>query len=78
MEAWTKGADGLLRTTDGAPAPMDAGVKLVPGALEASNVSPVGELVRLIELGRQYELQVRVMRTAQDVDRASDSMLRLS
>lgn len=75
---WTKGNDGLLRTTDGNPAPLDANVKLVPGALEASNVSPVGELVRLIELGRQYELQVRVMRTAQDVDRASDSMLRLS
>lgn len=74
---WVKGADGLLRTADGEPAALDAAVTLVPGALESSNVSPVSELVQLIELARMYEMQVKVMSTARDVDRASDTLVNM-
>lgn len=65
-----KGYDGLMRTSDGQPAPPDASVRLTVGALEGSNVSAVGALVDMIALARRYEAQVRMMRTADETDSA--------
>ena len=45
-----KGEDGLFRTP-GVLEP-DAAVRLIPGALESSNVIAVGEMVQMIELSR--------------------------
>ncbi|GAB6067178.1 flagellar basal body rod protein FlgF [Methylothermus subterraneus] len=72
-----KGLDGLIRLKDGATAPADAGVTLVSGALEGSNVNPVAALVEMIELARRYELQVRMMKTAEDNADASARLLRM-
>ncbi|HCO43985.1 MAG TPA: flagellar biosynthesis protein FlgF, partial [Gammaproteobacteria bacterium] len=64
-DSLVKGADGTLRMPDGAPLPADAAVTLAAGALESSNVSAVGAMVQMIETSRQYELQVRLMQTAE-------------
>jgi len=73
-----KGDDGLVRLRGGGRVEPDASVTLVAGALEASNVNAVESMVRLIELARQYEGQVKMMKTAEDNDRAAAELLRMS
>ena len=73
-----KGPDGLIRTRDGSVAVADASVTLTSGTLEHSNVSVVESMVRMIELARQYEMQVKTMNTAKDNDAASARLLQMS
>lgn len=73
-----KGRDGLFRVQGTAALPAEADVKLVSGALEASNVNAVEAMVNMISLSRQFEMQVKLMRTAQDNEAASAQMLRLA
>ena len=72
-----KGTDGLIRLRGGGKAEADASVTLVSGALEASNVDAVGAMVRLIEISRLYETQVKLMKTAEENDRSASQLLRL-
>jgi len=72
-----KGNDGLFRQKDGEVAEADATVSLLSGALEGSNVNAVGEMTYLISLQRQYELQVKMMKTAEDMDRQHNQVLRI-
>jgi flagellar basal-body rod protein FlgF len=74
----TKGSDGLFRLRDGAEASADGSVRLVAGALESSNVSTAQALVEMIDLARRFELQVKMMQTAEANADASVQMLRLS
>lgn len=76
-EVIEKGADGLLRVTDGVETEPDAGVRLATGSLETSNVNPVESMVRMIELSRQFESHVRLMNTAQELDASSAQLMRL-
>ena len=62
----TEGSDGLMHMSDGSNADADDTVTLTSGALEASNVDPSSELVKMISLSRQYEMQVRSIKTAED------------
>ncbi len=73
-----KGNDGLMRMKDGSDAVPDAGVSLTVGALESSNVNVVGSMVSMIELARQFELQVRMIDTANDNAKAAATMMRMS
>ncbi len=72
-----KNESGLLVQKNGQPAETDATVKLVAGAVESSNVNPVGEMVNMISLSRQYEMQVKLMKKAEEMDRSSSQLLRL-
>ncbi len=72
-----KGPDGLLRLPDGETAPPDATVKITSGALEQSNVNVAKTLVNMIELARQYEMQVNVMKSANENADAAASVMRL-
>lgn len=73
-----KGTDGLMHAKDGLPVPADASVTVTSGALEGSNVNPIDSMVRIIELARQYETQVKLMSTAKQDDAASDQLLQLA
>jgi flagellar basal-body rod protein FlgF len=73
-----KGEDGLLRLPADEKAEPDAGVQLATGVLESSNVSATGALVDMIQLARQYEMQVKVMKTAEDNDAAATQLMRLT
>lgn len=73
-----KGQDGLFRLMTGEKAAIDPFVQVQSGALEGSNVSAVGEMVGLIDLQRQFEMQVKMMKTAEETDRASDALMRIS
>jgi flagellar basal-body rod protein FlgF len=72
-----KGSDGLMRLRTGEPAIPDARVRVRGGMLESSNVNGVESMVNLIELARQFELQVKLMRTAEENDQAAGQLLRM-
>lgn len=65
-QSLTHGDHGLYYTADGAPAESDASVQLTSGALESSNVNIADAMVKMIELSRRFELQVKAMRTAEE------------
>lgn len=72
-----KGTDGLFRLQSGNPADADPTVSLIAGAVEGSNVNAVGEMTYMISLQRQYELQVKMMKTAEEADRQQNQLLRI-
>lgn len=72
-----KGEDGFFRTRDGVPAPVDATVTVTNGALEQSNVNPVGEMIQMIETARRYEMAIKSMYTAEQLDAEGTRLLRL-
>jgi flagellar basal-body rod protein FlgF len=69
-----KGLDGLVRTRDGTPAPADASVQVQSGAVEGSNVNAPRALVEMIELARLFDMQTRLMSSA-DQNAASGQKL---
>jgi flagellar basal-body rod protein FlgF len=71
-----RGEDGLFRSQDGADAPADAGVRLASGVLESSNVNVADAMVRMIELARNFDLQVKAMRTAEENATAAAQLLK--
>ncbi len=74
-----KDANGLFRSKDpNATYDADATVTLLTGALEGSNVNAVGEMTSLIDLQRQFEMQTKMMKTAEEMDKSSDTLLRMS
>jgi len=73
-----KGHDGLMRKSNGEVSEPDATVNIVSGALENSNVSAVDSMVNMIALARQYEAQIKMMKTAEDTDNAATQLLSLS
>lgn len=69
-----KGQDGLVRTKDGLPAPVDASVQVESGALESSNVNAARALVEMIELSRLFDMQTKLM-SSTDQNAASSQKL---
>lgn len=63
-ETVSRGPDGLFRTPDGEAAPLDESVRVTPAALEGSNVNVIEQMVGMISAARQYELQMKMMTTA--------------
>jgi len=53
-------------------------VELLGGVLESSNVNVVEEMTSLIRLQRQFDMQLKLMETAKDIDESQTSLLRLS
>jgi flagellar basal-body rod protein FlgF len=76
-EVLTKGADGQIRRFDGTVPDVDQQVTLVQGALEASNVDPVEELVLSLDAQRQFEIGVKFIKMAEDIDRGGAELMRL-
>jgi flagellar basal-body rod protein FlgF len=70
-----RGDDGLFRLNSGQPAPADANITLVAGALEGSNVNPAEALVNMVSLSRQFEMDMRALRVAQDNDSSATKVL---
>lgn len=74
-----KGADGMLRkAADGAAVKPDGSIRISSGALESSNVNTIEAMVRMIELSRGYEMQVKMMKTAEENDRSSAQLISMS
>lgn len=74
----TKNEYGLLVMRNGDVAPDDASVTLISGSVETSNVNAVHAMANMIELARQYEMQVKMMKTADENAGASTRLLSMS
>ncbi len=72
-----RGDDGLFRMKDGSEAPADANVQLSSGVLESSNVNTAEAMVNMIELARQFEMQVKAIRTAEENGSAASQLLKI-
>lgn len=74
-----KDSDGLFKThNQDFVAAADIGVSLAAGAVEGSNVNAVNEMTNLIDLQRHFEMQVKIMKTAEEMDRSAASLLRMA
>ena len=77
-QTMVKGEDGLLRVQGGDEAIPNAKIRVVSGALETSNVSPIDSLVQMIDLARKFETQVKLMQSSEENQQSLDQILRFS
>ena len=70
-----RGEDGLFRTLTGEPMANDDTARLAVGTLEGSNVNAVETMVGMIQTARQFEVQMRLMQTAESNDRSAGKLL---
>ncbi|MCW8346622.1 flagellar basal body rod protein FlgF [Vibrio sp. ZSDZ65] len=70
-----KESDSLLHSNTGAPFAADATVNLAPEHIEASNVSAIDELLSVMSLTRNFEMQIRMMKTAETLAQAGNKLM---
>ncbi len=73
-----RGGDGLFRMAGGGTAPADENVRVSPGNLEGSNVNAADAMVNLISLSRQFEMQIKLLQTADQNAQQANQLLSLS
>ncbi|MDB5805675.1 MAG: flgF [Betaproteobacteria bacterium] len=71
----TRGNDGLFRTKSGAPADSDPAVRVASGSIESSNVNPIEAMTGMISLARQFEMQMKLIQTAESNSRKGTQVL---
>jgi len=80
LQNMEKGVDGLFRMRDQQPGqiqPLDVTVQIESGHLEHSNVNPVTSLTQIMALHRQYEMQVKMMKTADENAQATAQVMEI-
>lgn len=80
LSTMEKGTDGLFRVINNNQQVLEADltVRTASGFVEGSNVNAVNELTHILSLNRQYEMQVKMMKTAEEVSRSSEQILQLN
>lgn len=58
--------------------PADTNLRLTPGALEGSNVSPVKSMVDMIANARSFEMHMKVISTVDDNEKNANQLLSMS
>ena len=72
-----KGNDNLFRVRGGGVLPADQNARLTPSSLESSNVNMTSSLIDMIEAGRAWETQIKLLSTAQELDSSGASLMQL-
>lgn len=72
-----KGVDGLFRVMGGGALPSDPDAKLTAKSLESSNVNASQSLVDMIDASRAWETQIKMLTTAQDLDKSTADLMQL-
>jgi flagellar basal-body rod protein FlgF len=73
----SKDADGQIRPVTGALPRPDQTAKVAQGVLEGSNVNATEELIASIDLQRSFELNMRMISTAKEIDEAGSRLMRM-
>ena len=73
-----RGEDGLMRAVSGVSLDSASGETVAAGSLEGSNVDLATTMVTMIQLARQFDLQTKLMKTAEDNSSAASSLVRMS
>jgi len=79
IETLDKGTDGLFRIKDepGAVFEPDPTVQVTSGFLETSNVNTINAMTEMMSHQRQYELQVKMMKTTEENAEKVASLLQI-
>jgi flagellar basal-body rod protein FlgF len=72
-----KDPDGEIRYADGSPIVANQQAKVVSKHLEMSNVNLMEELVTSIEQQRIFEINLKLVKTAEDIDRSGTSLMKM-
>jgi len=75
LSSLAKGVDGMFHLKSGDAADADAAVKVVGGSLEGSNVNVIESMVDMIGAARQYELQMKMLTTAEQNEQKAGTLL---
>lgn len=78
QQTMVKGLDGLMRVEGELEQDPDGNVRIVTGFLEGSNVNAVEEMTAMLSLARQFELHIKMMRTAEENAQVTDRLLQMS
>lgn len=73
-----RGADGLFHSTSPDPVEADASTTVTPGALESSNVNIASAMVNMIELARQFDMQIKSLHSADENAQSATKLLQSS
>ena len=73
-----KSEDARVRAADGTIPPPDQIAHMQQGMLEGSNVNAVEELVYSIELQRRFEMSVKFIESAKQIDQAAAQIMRIA
>ncbi|MDE8651149.1 flagellar basal body rod protein FlgF [Novosphingobium album (ex Liu et al. 2023)] len=68
---------GVFRVPNGGVLPVNEDAKVMPGALEQSNVNPSEVLVEMIEAQRLFDLRTKLVQTARELDEGSSRLMRI-
>lgn len=72
-----RGDDGLFRAEEG-ELPAEPAARVMQGALEGSNVSAVETMVAMISAARQFEQQMKAIRSAEEREQGAAKLLSAS
>ena len=70
----TRGGDGLFRTRSGEAA-ADPAVRVHPKSIEGSNVNTIEAMVSMITVARQFEMQMKMISSAEENARQATRLL---
>jgi flagellar basal-body rod protein FlgF len=77
-EQMERGGDGLFRLKNGTVAAADPKTEVVPGTLEGSNVSTVEMLVDMISLARKFDMQMKMLSSADNNAKQASSIMNIA
>lgn len=72
-----KNENGLFVLKNGEAAEVSEEVSVVSGTIETSNVNAADALVNMIELARQFEMQIKMLKTAEQNNAQAAQILKL-
>ena len=73
----TKSLDGNIRKLDGSVPDADQTGLFAQGVLEGSNVNAIEEMVFNMEMQRQFEINVKLIKQAEEIDKAGTKLMSL-
>ena len=76
-EELKKFPDGEIRLSDGTIPPLDDNVRVLPKHIELSNVNITEELINSIEDQRQYEINIKMIASASELDESGATLMRM-
>ena len=77
IDQLVKSLDGNIRKADGSVPDADQTARFGQGFLESSNVSAIEELIRNIDMQRRFEINVKLIKKASDLDSAGAKLMNL-
>ena len=73
----TKNLDGKIRNADGTVPDVDQSGLFAQGSLEGSNVNAITEMVSNMDMQRQFEINVKLIKQAEEIDKAGTKLMSL-